>query len=176
MKTLLLSLFLSISTFANVDISKSTFKWTGSKITEGHFGNVNLKSGSVTLNEGKITAGTFVMDLKTLSVGDITGEYATKLTNHLKSGDFLEVDKYPTATLEVMSVEGNKVSANLTIKGKTQPVDFIVDQKENIMTGVLKFNRTKFGIIYNSGNFFKDLGDKLIKDEVTLDFSVQLKS
>jgi hypothetical protein len=30
-------------------------------------------------------------------------------------------------------------------------------------------------MVYGSGNFFKDLGDKMIHDEVTLDFTVVTK-
>jgi hypothetical protein len=33
----------------------------------------------------------------------------------------------------------------------------------------IKIDRTKWDIIYNSGNFFKDLGDKLILDEIEFD-------
>ena len=32
-----------------------------------------------------------------------------------------------------------------------------------------KINRTKWGVVYNSGNFFEDLGDYMIKDEIEFD-------
>ncbi len=175
MKTLLLSLLVATSVHANVDLAKSSFKWTGSKVTESHFGNVSLKSADLKVKEGKITDGNFVMDLNTLKVKDLSGSTADKLLGHLKSGDFLEVEKYPTATLKLTKVTDKTMTGKLTIKGKTETVTFPYTKKGNKLTGTMKFDRTKFGIIYNSGNFFKDLGDKLIKDEVTLDFNVKLK-
>ena len=36
----------------------------------------------------------------------------------------------------------------------------------------IKIDRTKWDIVYNSGNFFKDLGDKLILDEIEFDISL----
>ena len=38
----------------------------------------------------------------------------------------------------------------------------------------MRFDRTKFDMIYKSGNFFKDIGDKAIHDEVILSFAVAL--
>ena len=38
----------------------------------------------------------------------------------------------------------------------------------------IKIDRTKWGIKYNSGNFFKDLGDKVILDEI--EFEINLLS
>ena len=36
----------------------------------------------------------------------------------------------------------------------------------------IKIDRTKWGIKYKSGNFFKDLGDKAILDEIEFDISL----
>ncbi len=177
MKTLLISLLLVSSTFANVDTKNSTFKWTGFKLTENHYGNVKLKNAKIMMKEGKITSANFTMDLNSLTVGDIKDKgTAAKLAGHLKSSDFLEVGKYPTATLKVTKVTPKKMMGELTIKGKTETVTFPYTKKGNNLSGTMKFDRTKFGIIYNSENFFKNLGDKLIKDEVTLDFNVKIKS
>ena len=63
----------------------------------------------------------------------------------------------------------------LTIKSKTNPIKVSYTKKGKTYSGKLKFDRTKFDMIYGSGNFFKNLGDKIIHDEVVLDFSVVLK-
>ena len=68
-----------------------------------------------------------------------------------------------------------KLDGSLTIKGKTEPVSLKYTQKGKSYTGTLKFDRTKFGIKYGSGNFFKGLGDKMIYDEVTVEFTVVTK-
>ena len=36
----------------------------------------------------------------------------------------------------------------------------------------IKLDRTKWDVKYKSGNFFKDLGDKLILDEIEFDISL----
>ena len=165
-------MFLSLNAFAAVDLTKSEFKWTGTKVTGSHFGTVPLKSASLVEEKGQLKGGEFVIDLTKLTVGDLQGDMAGKLAGHLKSPDFFNVDKYPTATLKVKAVTGNTVTADLTIKGKTHPVKFDVKREDGAYSGTLKFDRTKFDMVYNSGNFFKDLGDKVINDEVVLDFKV----
>ena len=68
-----------------------------------------------------------------------------------------------------------KMDAELTVKGVTKPVSFSYQQKGNKYTGTLKFDRTKYGIKYGSGSFFDNLGDRMIHDEVTVEFIVVTK-
>jgi polyisoprenoid-binding protein YceI len=178
MKALFLSLsFLALTQgfAADVDLKKSQFTWKGTKVAGEHVGHVSLKSATLDLKEGKLTGGEFVIDLATMTTTDLSGEWADKLVGHLKSGDFFNIEKFPTASLKVKSVKGNKVEADLTIKGKTNPVSFDVTQKGKEYSGKLVFDRTKFDMVYNSGNFFKDLGDKAINNDVSVDFKVVAK-
>jgi polyisoprenoid-binding protein YceI len=172
MKFFLAALLCASSAFAGVDLAKSEFKWKGKKVAGEHFGKVPLKSATLVEEKGQIKSGEFVIDLANLTVEDITGEWADKLKAHLTAPDFFDVAKYPTATLKITSVKGNKVTGDLTIKGKTNPVTFDVKKNGKNYSGKLEFDRTKFDMIYNSGNFFKDLGDKVIEDKVTVDFTV----
>ena len=98
-----------------------------------------------------------------------------KLIGHLKNDDFFGVDKHPTAKLKVKHGMMGKMDAELTVKGITQPVTFSYKQEGKKYTGTLKFDRTKFGIKYGSGSFFDNLGDKMIHDDVTVDFVVMTK-
>lgn len=172
MKILLVALLSIGSALAGVDLTKSEFTWTGKKIAGPHYGKVPLKSATLVEEKGVIKSGEFVIEIGKMTVEDIQGEWADKLKAHLISPDFFNVEKYPTATLKVKSVKGNKVTADLTIKGKTNPVTFDITKKDGAYTGKLEFDRTKFDMVYNSGNFFKDLGDKVIEDKVTVDFKV----
>lgn len=175
MKFLMTALLaLSFSAIANVDVSKSQFKWTGKKIAGPHYGKVALKSGKVVEENGKLSGGEFVIDLNKMTVEDLSGEWADKLIGHLKGPDFLEVEKYPTAKLVVKSVKGEAVTADLTVKGTTHPVNFAIKKDGASYAGTLKFDRTKYGMQYNSKDFFdvKALGDKVIDNEVILDFTV----
>ena len=158
-----------------VDTAKSEFKWTGKKVTGKHFGKLPLKSSKIITEKGKISGGEFVLDITKLTVDDLTGEYKTKFLTHMKSADFFEVEKWPTAKLVISSIKGNKAKGKLTIKDKTHNVEIPFKQKDNAYTGTLTFDRTKYGMIYGSGNFFKGLGDKMIYNDVTLDFTVNVK-
>lgn len=171
----IVALTLSTSFAADIDLKKSTLKWQGTKVTGKHFGKIYFKKGNVDLKEGKISGGDFVVDMKTFTVDDLKGEWATKFSGHMKSKDFFTVDKYPTAKLKIKSIKGNKVTADLTIKNKTNEVKFDLLNKGKAYSGILKFDRTKFGMVYGSGDFFKGLGDKLIHNEVTVDFNFTVK-
>jgi polyisoprenoid-binding protein YceI len=61
----------------------------------------------------------------------------------------------------------------MTIKGITNPVTFNADIKinRNSYTAIAKIiiDRTKWGVEYKSGNIFKDLGDKIIYDDMEFD-------
>jgi polyisoprenoid-binding protein YceI len=89
--------------------------------------------------------------------------------------DFFETNKFPTATLEIVRDTGKALEGMMTIKGKTNRVMIPYTKNGNMYKGTLKFDRTKYGIKYGSGSFFKGLGDKMIHDEVTLNFNVAVK-
>ncbi len=160
---------------ADVDLAASKFTWKGTKVTGEHVGEVKLKSASVVEKEGKVAGGEFVIDMTTITVTDLQGEWADKFLNHVKTDDFFVVNKYPEAKLVIKSVEGDTFKGDLTVKGKTNPVTFKAKQDGKKYSGKLQFDRTKFDIVYGSGAFFKGLGDKMIHDQVEVDFLVVLK-
>lgn len=163
-----------------VDVKSSTVEWTGKKITgAAHTGNIQLKEGFLNLTEeGQLTGGEFVMDMNTIVVTDLSGEYKTKLENHLNDDDFFGVNNYATSKLVITSVdpkEGNtyEVTGDLTIKGKTEPVIFDMELKEGSATAQVVIDRTKYGIRYGSGSFFSNLGDNTINNNFTLDVNLK---
>lgn len=180
MKHLILILSALVFSFSSqaleIDTAASSFKWTGTKVTGKHFGKLPIKSSKLTDVKGKLSGGEIVLDITKMTVNDLTGDYQKKFLTHMKSPDFFEVEKWPTAKLVVTKLDGKKAYGKLTIKDKTHPVDFAYQEKSGTYTGTLKFDRTKFGMIYGSGNFFKGLGDKMIHNDVTLEFTVKVKS
>ncbi|MCB9061581.1 MAG: YceI family protein [Halobacteriovoraceae bacterium] len=178
MKKFVLIAFLLISstTFAEVDIAKSSFTWTGTKVTGKHSGHLSLSKANLEIDKNqRIVNGEFIIDLNTLTVTDLEGEWADKFINHMKSSDFFDIAKFPTAKLVIKEDDGKQIQGNLTIRGKSNPVIIKYDKKNKTYIGTLKFDRTKFDMKYGSGSFFKGLGDKMIHDEVNLDFQVVLK-
>ena len=47
-------------------------------------------------------------------------------------------------------------------------IDFTIKPKNDRYVANLTFDRTKYDVTYRSGNFFENLGDRLILDEVEL--------
>lgn len=175
----LISILVGFITMANVhaivDIKQSEIKWTGKKIGGEHIGYVPINKATLVVDKGLIKTGEIVVDLKNLSNSDLEGEWKQKLETHLKSPDFFDVDKYPEAKIKILNSTQKEIQGELTIKGKTNIVKMPYSEKNGVYTGSLKFDRTKFDMIYRSGNFFKDLGDKVINNEVTIDFKIITK-
>jgi polyisoprenoid-binding protein YceI len=156
-----------------IKTDKSTVTWKGYKVTGSHYGTVDIQSGFLTFDQGKLTGGEFVVDMTTLVSNDLTGEYKGMLEGHLKSDDFFGIDKHPTAKLvftKVISTGKNsyKVTGDLTIKGKSAPVTFDLSVYGNKATANVKIDRTTYDIRYGSPSFFDDLQDKAIYDEFDL--------
>ncbi|MGS2763914.1 YceI family protein [Sinomicrobium sp. M5D2P9] len=156
-----------------VDVTTSKVTWKGYKVTGSHEGVINLKEGSLVFEGDKLTGGQFVVDMTSLTSTDLEGDSRGKLDGHLKSDDFFGVETHPTSNLVITKVKATgknayEVTGDLTIKGKTHPVNFDLSIYGNKATGALKVDRTKYGIEFNSGNFFQNLGDKVIYDEFDL--------
>lgn len=179
LKTIVVALvaFVSVTSFAQVskkvDAAKSTINWVGKKVTGEHSGNITLKEGTLIFKGKKVVGGNFTVDMTTINTTDLEGKGKASLDGHLKSDDFFGTEKFPTATLVIKSI-GEKaanvysVTADLTIKGKTEPVKFELIVAGTTATAALKVNRTKYDIKYGSGSFFSDLGDKTISDDFDL--------
>lgn len=161
-----------------VDGKASTFKWNAKKVTGEHSGTVNVAGGNVEVEKGLVIGGAVEIDMTSINVTDLQGEYKGKLEGHLKSEDFFSVANHNKATLTIKKVEpikGGKtaenftVIADLTIKGITKEVRFpaILVVKGNTLTASADFmiNRTLWDIRYGSKSFIEGIGDKAIDDE-----------
>lgn len=165
-----------------VNNAESVVNWEGDKAIGGdkHFGTINIVAGKIETKDDAIVAGKFSIDMTSIDAVDMkdSPEYKAKLEGHLKNEDFFNVTEFPVATLEITDGSDlNAVKANLTIKDKTQEIVFPVSA--SVTDGVAKFStafeidRTKYGVVFNSGNFFTDLAkDKIINDEIK--FKVEL--
>jgi polyisoprenoid-binding protein YceI len=163
-----------------IDASKSTFKWTGKKVTGTHWGYIKFSNGSITTDGANITGGAFTVDMNSIDCQDIPADKgADKLVGHLKADDFFGTAKFPTSNLVIKSATSKgagqfDIKADLTIKGITSEIMFpaaiTMDGKSLTAKASFKVDRTKFGIKYGSGSFFENLGDKAISN----DFDVEI--
>jgi len=101
--------------FVNFKISHLGYSWL--------YGTFRDFDGSFSFDAAKPEASSVKVSLNTASVDSNHAER----DKHLRSADFLNVDKYPTATFESTKVtstgEGTfDVAGNLTLNGVTRPV------------------------------------------------------
>ena len=162
--------------------ANSQIDWTGRKVTGAHNGTIEIKEGLLTLNDGKIKEGVIVINTASIKILDVTDPATNaQFAGHLASDDFFSIEKFPTATLDILSVkeisnETYHLEGNLTIKDITHLVGFDAkienDNNQIRLSGKLVIDRTKYDIRFRSGNFFTDLGDTLIYNDFDLDFNI----
>lgn len=170
-----------------LDPGKSNMTWQGQKTlikTWIDRGTIGLKSGSVTVKDGKATEGNIVVDMATI-VTLTTGKEGggqDQQSKHLKSADFFDVVKYPTAEFKLTSLEkdssspdGYTVKGTLKLKDATRPVTFpatVTAEGETLtMKASAQLDRTQWNVRYGSDKFFDNLGDNVIDDNFTVTFT-----
>ncbi|MGB1449416.1 MAG: YceI family protein [Flavobacteriaceae bacterium] len=163
----------------NIDTAASNIHWLGKKVTGQHEGNISLKSGNITLTEGTVTGGNFVVDMTSMTCTDLQGGSAGKLIGHLKSDDFFGVENHPEATLVFTKVEakGNglyAVTGDFTIKGITKAANFDLTVTGDSATAKVIIDRSKHDIRYGSNSFFDNLGNKAIYNDFELDVTLKM--
>jgi polyisoprenoid-binding protein YceI len=172
-----------------LDASSGQLTWTGTKVVGSHTGTIGLKEGKVEVKGTEITGGQFTIDMTSIVNTDLTDKtWNGKLVGHLKSEDFFAVEKFPTAQFTITQIKKlsganaeatHEITGNLTLRDQTHPVSFPakIEVKDGMAQakGSLKIDRTQFGIKYNSGQFFKNLGDKMINDQFQVDLNVHAK-
>jgi polyisoprenoid-binding protein YceI len=150
------------------------------------FGKVSLSEGQVLVNNGKVSNANFVIDLGSLTVESIEEkEQSDKLAGHLKSGDFFNIEKFPTAKFELTSideVEGDfnaKVTGNLTISGVSKSITFntnITESESEISIKSEDFvvDRKDWGLTYHAEGSEGVPTDYLIADDIGFTIDVTL--
>lgn len=169
----------------SIDAKASSVKWFAKKVTGEHNGTISVASNSsLTIKDGNLISGKVIIDMGSMLCEDIKDAgYNKKLIDHLKSDDFFSVEKFKTATLDILKVTANKtdagthtISGNITIKGKTEAISFPatikIEKGKLTGTGKLTIDRSKFDVRYGSKSFFDNLGDKMIYDEFNLDVTI----
>jgi len=134
-----------------------------------HMGGVSTWRGKFTKSSGTVTldraakTGTVDVTVDTSSIQ--TGN--TKLDEHLRSGDFFDVAKYPTATFKGTAIkfDGDTpvgVDGQFTLKGVTKPLNLKIESFKCIQHPVLK--REVCGVEatgeFSRGDYGMDFGTK----------------
>ena len=167
-----------------MDNDNSSIKWTGRELsTKSHYGSLQMKNGSLTVNTDGTVNGIIKIDMTTIDCEDLQGRSKASLERHLRSDDFFSVESHPIATLTFKSEggigAGNKLAFNgdLEIKGISHPISFEsevknVDPKVSALVN-MTFDRSKYNVRFRSGTFFQNLGDKLIYDDIEISVDIR---
>ena len=150
-----------------VDPAASTIGFVGAKLSDDHEGKFSEFSGEATVDGDDVTA--LALTVKTPSI-DVEPQ---KLEDHLRSADFFDVEKHPTATFQSTSITQKEdgenthvIEGTLDLRGVSKTIAFPakVAVESGRATGKAEFtiNRKDFGIVYAG------MPDDLIKDEVLL--------
>jgi len=164
----------------NVTINPEASKvmWAGTMLgIYTHEGTLDMTEASLDISDGKITGGSFTVDMNTMVATDENynpeeGSTPEKLIGHLKSPDFFDVKNYPTASFTISGSEGNTVTGMLTIRGETneEKVENIMMTKEGDMvkiTGDMKIDRKKYGVSWDS-----PVQDRVLSNDMELNIEL----
>tara|TARA_Y100000589_G_C27180321_1_gene640471 strand:+ start:304 stop:939 length:636 start_codon:yes stop_codon:yes gene_type:complete len=158
--------------------NKNKLKWTGSAVGKSHYGSVGF-DGYLNIENGVLKSGEITFDLTSISSEDLEGDWKKKLDNHLKDTAFFFTDKYPTASLKITKFDGSNITGDLSIKDVTKEIIFpatvSVSDSVFVSTSSFTIDRTEYGIVYASANFFDLAKDKVISDDITFDVSINTK-
>ncbi|WP_026755599.1 YceI family protein [Sediminibacter sp. Hel_I_10] len=181
----------STSVNYTVNVTDSQIEWKGFKPTGTHTGTIKIDNGNLTVDDGRLQSGTFVIDMESIEVTDLEGDDKMSLESHLKGtvegkeGDFFNVNQFPEATFEVTSTESlaagkSRLSGNLSMKGQKHNISFPVtisneDGVMKIESEPFTIDRTQWGINYGSKSVFDNLGDQFINDDMELKIMIKAK-
>jgi len=166
---------LGYSQETNINLETSKLRWEGKEVsTKSHYGGLSFKSGDLKLEGTKVKGGSFIVDMTSLDVQDLSGGGKTRLEGHLRSDDFFSVDSNPEAFLILNTVVSDSngvqvLQGDLTIKGKTAPVQVeFTEVTASMASAQMVFDRSVYDVRFRSGSFFENLGDKLIYDDIEI--------
>ena len=148
----------------------SKIEFTGSKVTGSHEGGFTKFSGAIDLINDKPEDSKVSVDIETASI------YANvdQLTNHLKTADFFDVEKFPKATFTSTKIahsdgspaDSYTVTGDFELHGVKKAITFpaTIQVGSDAVTVKSEFtiNRKDFGIMY-AGK-----ADDLIRDGVVI--------
>lgn len=174
--------------------------WIGTKPTGQHSGTIGISYGRIFVKNDEIIGGEISIDMYDIDIFDLEGQQKDKLTNHLKSSDFFDVENHPVSNFEIAQVEAinpdsadfelqedtqfelanptHRITGNLTLRGTTLSISFParLNTESGRIAAVAKFNidRTKWGVSYwDESSLEKRAKDKLIYNQVNAGFVLE---
>jgi polyisoprenoid-binding protein YceI len=149
--------------------SDSKIAFVGAKVTTKHDGGFKAFAGTIDLVDGDPTRSSVAVEIDNGSIFTDND----RLTNHLKSGDFFDVQRFPKTRFASTSIRAggesgatHTVTGNVELHGVTRAIAFpatiraAADRVE--VDSEFAINRKDFGIVYPGKP------DDLIEDNVLI--------
>jgi len=153
-----------------IDAATSVLNWAANvtgPAPYGHNGTISFNSGEFTVQGGMLKAGSFEVNMTSINPTDDAyqpegSKEGTKaqLIGHLSTPDFFDSAKHPGAKLSITGGSGNTATADLTIRGTTNPetiTDIVITENADgtvKATGKLVFDRQKYNVAWK--HYLKD--------------------
>jgi polyisoprenoid-binding protein YceI len=144
-------------------------------------GEFTKLSGSVSYNPENAAGSSIDASIDATSINTRNADRDT----HLKSADFLDVEKFPTITFKSRQIElnsdGAKVTGDLTIHGVTREITLDVEGptsevkdpwgKQRVgASATAKLSRKDFGLVWNAT---LETGGVMVGDEVKITIDIE---
>jgi len=153
------------------------------------FGKIYLNSATALLNNDELTNLKVEIDMKSFTVDSFSEEEAEdkeKLTGHLQSADFFDVENNPTAIFEMTNIEStdgkydSKVTGNLTIMNVVKSITFnanveVSGDHISILSEDFIVNRTDWGLTYHVEGSEGVPLDYIISNDLGFTINVNIK-
>ncbi len=109
-----------------INAPSSSIRWDGGNaLGKMHNGNIAVTSGELEFQSGALVGGSFTIDMNSMTNADLPETVGANLMGHLKSADFFDVEKFPTAKLEIKSAtpfQGGKSTVNAEAATRRRPL------------------------------------------------------
>jgi len=171
-----------------IDIQRSRIEWIGRNLLNRHFGTLRVRAGEIEVRHAAIARGKLTVDMDSIQNADVEDPALRKLLiAHLKSDDFFDVQRFPTAEFQLSNITafadskpGNpntEIRGTLTLKSVSNNIAFpaIVAPTPDGLLAVdahLDLDRTRWNVRYGSGKLYDKLGKHLVNDQISIELKL----
>ncbi|MGE4293043.1 MAG: YceI family protein [Desulfovibrio sp.] len=161
---------------------ESVIGWEGRNRVGSHQGLLAFASGDLDFSGAEV-AGGFRLDMRSIEDKDLADEELRRiLVAHLLSEDFFDARNHPFAQLRIDRVEptdaepgrpSHRLSGMLEMRGMSQSFHCEatlanLEEGRIVLETHFDLDRTRWGVNYGSGTFFRFLGYHLVYDFVSV--------
>lgn len=140
-----------------IDMKNSYISFEGFGPGKSHLGNFKSWNGDLFLENGRI------MGFDGTIKSDSIDAKINQLTNHLKSKDFLNAEKYPEIKFVSKKLSDDKLTGDLTFLGTIKEISFPISITDESISADFILDTSQFGEMSDKANKEVRIFFKLVK-------------